>query len=223
MTRKLLIVPWFGPLPPWFPHWRTNIARLAEHGYHVHLDRDLHAFRQRCHDRLGVQCSVVAGEGKVHDYRAAFGVLYADVIDGYDFWGHTDLDCVYGRVEEWVTEEFLDDLDIHSNHIDYICGPWTLYRNRPEINELYEYHPDWKAILEHPDVTGWVEKGYTELVDAANDRDDLCRVYTMWQTRNLDSFDTCRLTDDGRLMEGHAERMMAHFRRVKVYPQGCIR
>lgn len=222
MTRKLLIVPWFGDLPPWARHWNRNVETLRKDGYTVALMRHLPTFARLCRERLGVECSVVAGEGKVHDYRAAFGVLYADWLNGYDFWGHTDLDCVYGRVQDWVTEEFLDGVDIHANHVDYVCGPWTLYRNRPMVNELFMQHPDWKAILEHPDTTGWVEKGYTQIVDEYHAAGELDRRYTMWQTKNLDSFDRCRLLPDGRLLEGVEERMMLHFRRTKEYPAGCI-
>ena len=223
MIRKLLIVPWFGDLPGWFPYWRANIeAALKADGYDVFMETDPVIFCSRVAEKLNLECRIVEGECKIHDYRAAFGILYADEILGYDFWGHTDLDCVYGRVDNWVTDEFLEGLDIHSNHVDYMCGPWSLYRNRPEVNHLFMEHEDWRGILENPDVTGWVEKGFTDLVDSAHDLGILRRRYTMWQTAKLDGFDTLRLQDDGRLMEGRHEVMMAHFRRTKEYPAGCL-
>jgi hypothetical protein len=95
--RKLLICPYFGDLPEWFPLWYSNIERLRDDGYELLFETIEDTFAERVHDVLGVKYP--RGDGyKVCDYRCAFGELYADELDGYDYWGHTDLDCVYGRV-----------------------------------------------------------------------------------------------------------------------------
>lgn len=158
----------------------------------------------------------------MHDFRHSFGLLYQDKLDGYDFWGHTDFDMVYGRVERWVTDAFLDNVDIHSNHVDYISGPWTLYRNTPVINSLFAVCEDWRGYLENPATLGWGETHYTRAVDKLVEGGHLRRVYSMWQTRNLDNFDSLHW-DGERLMEGSEEVMYAHFRRTKVYPERCVR
>lgn len=220
MTSKLLICPWFGPTPKWFDSWWRNISGLHKHGYDVLLDRQEDGFAKRVRDRLGVTWP--EGDGrKVCDYRCAFGVIYGPVLADYDFWGHTDLDCIYGRVERYVTEEFLSRLDIHSNHIDYVSGPWTLYRNTPAVNELFLNYPRWQDELERPGTTGWVEMAYSDIVDEAHRTKAIRRVYTNWQTKNLDDFSTVRFDGD-TLLEGPNEVMMAHFRRTKQYPKGCL-
>lgn len=220
MIRKLLICPWFGPLPEWFSLWKANVARLEPYGFDVFLEHDLERFKRRVDERLDIACPIVPGEGKIHDYRCTFGVLYEKELAGYDFWGHTDFDCLYGRVQEYVTDDFLGGLDLHSNHVDYVSGPWSLYRNSPDMNSLFTDHPDWEGHLENPTTTGWVEKGFTEIVDANHDHNAIHRVYTMWQTTDLNDFSTLHWEDD-RLMEGNREVMMAHFRRTKIYPEGC--
>lgn len=213
-------MPWFGLFPEWMPYYEANIERLVKLGYDFLFDQDVEKFRWRVWRKIGIKAPIVAGEGKVHDYRATFGVLYEDELRGYDFWGHTDPDCVYGRVDEFVTDEFLKDIDIHSNHVDYVCGPWTLYRNRLDVNELFWQTSEWEENLLNPCVTGWVEKGYTAEVDARHAAGQLNRIYTMWQTSNLNDFSTLHFDGD-RLLEGENEVMMAHFRRTKVYPEGC--
>jgi hypothetical protein len=35
---------------------------------------------------------------KLCDFRPAFGEIFADELTGYDFWGHSDLDLVFGRI-----------------------------------------------------------------------------------------------------------------------------
>jgi hypothetical protein len=219
-VKKLLICHWFGDLPEWFEDWRQNIATLEPFGFDTYIVTDRDEFAWRAEIALDVHYPDDADPRKACDYRCAFGEMFADVIAGYDFWGHTDLDCVYGRVERFVTDDFLAGLDIHSNHWEYVCGPWTLYRNTDVVNRLFERHPDWRSLMEEPDTNGWVETGYSELVDRAHDAGELRRAYTMWQTDRLDNFDSVRL-NDRVLLEGGRERMMAHFRRTKQYPVLC--
>lgn len=214
-----MIVPWFGPLPEWMPLYRRNIGRLEQHGYDFLFDHDLAGFKRRVKRRIGIDCPIVAGGSKIHDYRATFGALYADEIKGYDFWGHTDFDCVYGRVEQFVTDTFLNGCDIHTDGNDYVNGPWTLYRaDRGALPFAFMLARDWKEILASPESTGWVETSYTDTIRLiVRER----MVVTHWQHRQLDNFDRSFLNADGRLLEGPDERLLAHFRRTKVYPEGC--
>lgn len=212
MIRKLLICPWFGPLPTWFVEYEKNIAHLQDLGYDFLIDTDLPAFKKRVADILGIDCPIEPGTGKVWDYRPALGELYQKELEGYDFWGHTDFDCVFGNVDKWVTDDFLNDLDIHSNHGTYMCGPWSLYRNKSEVNSLFRQFPEWKTIMEHPHAFGWVEMQYSRIVENSG----LRYAYTFWQA-NPDRMHDLRM-DGTALYEGNTEVMMAHFRRTKVWP-----
>jgi Family of unknown function (DUF6625) len=221
--RKLMICPWFGPLPNWMIHWANNVSRLGPLGYDFLVYQDLPDFKRRVEERLEIECPIEPGTGKIHDYRCAFGVLFADEIKGYDFWGHTDFDCLYGRVDKWVTDDFLGDLDIHSNHATYVCGPWTLYRNSSVVNEFFKTCEIWDAMLTAEQTTGWVETEFSRALDIADAQGEIFRVYTMWQTKDLNRFTTLRWGADGALYEGDEEIFMAHFRRLnpKVYPRQC--
>lgn len=215
MIRKLLIAPWFGPLPSWFTLWSQNIARLTPHGYDLHVTTDRIDFNQRVKQTLGIENAIQDDGRKACDYRCAFGLIYADLTEGYEFWGTTDLDMVYGRVEQWVTDDFLNAIDLHSNHPTYVSGPWSLYRNIDDVNTLFQRHDDWHGHLTNPRTTGWVETEYSRVLEASG----LGYAYTNWQSRNLDNFDKLYWYRD-KLMEGSAEIAMAHFRRTKQYPAG---
>ncbi len=222
MIRKLLICPWFGPLPDWMDLWEANVEKiLVPEGYDILRPDSLDGFKARVKRVLGVGCPIVEGEGKIHDYRCTFGLLFERELEGYDYWGHTDFDCVYGRVGTFLPDQVLGAVDIFSNHIDYVSGPWSLYRNEPFINKLFQRYPEWRWHLENPDTTGWVEREFTGEVNGAHDEGLLVRRYESWQTRNLDDFSRVRFDDEGRLVEGEREIMVAHFRRTKVYPGGC--
>ncbi len=314
MIKKLFICPYFGTLPSWFDSYLANIELLKPLGYDWHVTTNLKLFRERVGDILGIQCPIVPGTGKVWDYRPALGVLFAEEVKGYDYWGHTDFDCVYGRVDRFVGDEFLcwrsepvesregsavgprndlqcercgtaydglkylgyfcrkcggmivfsnlfgerpentplperavspnqKPLDIHSNHHNYICGPWTLYRNVNRINNLFLLYKDWRKMLEGPEPTAWVETEFTALVDwAATGKGGgssefrtsavedpnvpiITRKYTHWQEQNPRDTSGITMAEDGTLRdrawaEKECEIMMCHFRHTKEYPKG---
>lgn len=63
------------------------------------------------------------------DFRPAFGVLFEEIFRGYDFWGHCDLDMVFGSVREFLTVAVLGRFDriLQRGHL-------SLYRNTSEMN-----------------------------------------------------------------------------------------
>ena len=204
-NKKIFILPFFGELPSWIDEWKENMKHL---NYDYIIDTDLDSFKARVKDILGIDCNIVEGTGKVWDYRPALGLLYAKEIEGYTHWGHTDFDCVYGDVDKYEPAEY----DIWSNHHNYIMGAWTIYKNTPEVNELFKKHDFWKVILSEENINAWAEKSFTDIVDTN------CNiVYTHHQSKDPNNFNNLTYKK-GKLYDGEDEIMMAHFRHTKVYP-----
>lgn len=65
-------------------------------------------------------------------FRPAYGFLFADLLVGYDFWGHCDLDVIYGDLRAFLGEEILSSYNKVLNR-----GHLTLYRNNPEVNRYF--------------------------------------------------------------------------------------
>lgn len=209
--KKKLILPWFGPYPVWLHRWVGNMERLKKYGYDYEIFSDLELFKQRVRDKLDIEPNIESGTGKPWDYRPAFGVLFEDELKGYDMWGHTDFDCVYGNPDHFIPDSFLETVDIYANHIDYISGPWSLYKNTKRVNELFYLTDCWKDLmLKEPN--GWVEKEFTK---TANEHVNI--KYVLNQTKNWNDFSNLRRIGD-ELYEGDQEVFMAHFRRTKEYP-----
>lgn len=227
--RKLMIVPFFGDEVPWMKHWLRNTERMQSLGYDFLLDTDEADFQARVSERLGIVCPRMHNNGNSWDFRPALGVLYADEIDGFDWYGHCDFDVVFGRVERWITDEFLAPLDVFGCHDDYMSGPFSLYRNTPAVRELFFESPVWRERLEHDGGIGWLETDYTAVVDRAHAEGRIVRRYEKFQTASQDDFSGCVLHEDGRLTENGVERMLLHFRRPrdengqKIYPLRCVR
>ena len=66
---------------------------------------------------------------KMCDYKTAYGDLFCDYIKDYDFWGHCDVDLVFGNIRHYITNDILENYDRIG-----LEGFFTLFRNSPEIN-----------------------------------------------------------------------------------------
>lgn len=217
MIKKLLILVWFGPYPKELNRWVANMEYLKQYGYDYLIFSNLKLFEQRVRDKLGIEPFIIEGTGKPWDYRGALGVLFEDEIKGYDYWGHTDFDCVYGDVNSFMPDEELVKYDIWSNHHNYICGPWTLYRNTEVVNNIFRQCPDWKERLTEPKATGWVEMGFSEMVDKLHEEGKINRLYTFWQGYDA-GIDFYVEFKNGKLYDRGTEIFQFHYNRRKRLP-----
>lgn len=222
MIRKLFITPWFGPLPPWMEHYWESARRLQAHGYDWLFTSDLEDFRRRVREKLGIGCPIVPGSGKLHDFRPALGLLYEDELRGYDFWGHTDFDCVYGNPSHFASDEFLSGVDLHSD-CPYVCGPWSLFRaNHAQLTSAFLECSEWREAMENPESSGWAEKQFSALMDRGHAEGRWRRRYTDWQgMRNPQDSSQLRF-EDGCLYDGQQEILFFHFRHIKRWPQQLV-
>jgi len=157
--HKLMIVQWQGPVPEWTHKWLENTRAITEagHGWHFLLDNDLDSIQDRI-SALGVTCPPLTGR-KLCDYRPALGEMYAPEIGSYEFWGHTDLDCVYGPLWDYVTDDLLADTDVFSNDRDpWMCGPFSLYRTDTATG-VFRRAREWRRVFEDPRHHAWDERG----------------------------------------------------------------
>ena len=209
--KKLLLVPFFGPLPEWYDKWEKSVFTLKRRGYELFITNDLEGFNKRCKSALGFKSSIVEGTGKLWDYRPTLGVMYKDVLEGFDFWGTTDLDVVYGNPDHFMPDAVLKEVDIISDEKNYIGGHWTLYRNIPAVNTLYMKHPAWTEILQDPKPSGWVETAYTEIAKSSGLRVKFQLVQASRDNEGLEYRDGC-------LYQNGKEVMLAHFKDQKRWP-----
>jgi len=84
---------------------------------------------------------------KLCDIKPAYGLLFSDILKDYDFWGHSDLDIVYGDIREFMTEALLAKYDIISVRHDYVTGTFALFRNNKKMNLLFKQSRDYKKVF----------------------------------------------------------------------------
>jgi hypothetical protein len=66
------------------------------------------------------------------DFRPAFGLLFEEHFAGYDFWGHCDLDMIFGDLRQFLRPEILAGHDriLQRGHL-------SVFRNSEEVNRCF--------------------------------------------------------------------------------------
>lgn len=104
-------------------------------------------------DKLQLQTGIEDAY-KLCDFKPAYGVLFSDLVAGYDFWGHSDIDIVFGNIRGFITEEVLNDYDIISVRPEFISGFFALYRNSEKISNLFKQSKDYKSVFRSRNYMG---------------------------------------------------------------------
>jgi hypothetical protein len=224
MLKKLLIRVWLGPLPEWTPQWLAHVEHLKQHGWDFLLLNDAADFAYRCERVFGFDVDPQPGTRKPCEFDPALGELYADKIAGYDFWGHCNLDAVYGRLDRWLSDNFLSDCDIFGNDPGAICGPLSVYRNASVVNALFRRVPGWQDIFQDQAFHGFDEGAFNAEVQRARGYAGLRFKAGFWQSHDTqpghDGTPQLSILPDGGLLDRVTgrETMMFHFHRFRRWP-----
>lgn len=147
LTSIALVIPYFGKLPDYFSVWKmsasfnetvdflffTDIDDLKSDGnikvYHMSFEE----FRGLIQKKFPFEISLMRPY-KLCDYKPTYGYVLEEYLKEYAFWGHCDIDLIFGDIRKFVTEEILSAYDKILEH-----GHFTLYRNTSEINKHFMY------------------------------------------------------------------------------------
>lgn len=149
MHKIIFIVPYYGKLPLSFREWVYTASFLSEQGIDFlfvsdleisfELPKNFRLFKASFEDikvRFQKNFSFeicLQTPYKFCDFRPAYGEIFADLLKGYDFWGHCDVDMLWGDVKSFITDSILEKYD----KIQYM-GHFVLYRNCDLMNSLYK-------------------------------------------------------------------------------------
>lgn len=145
-NRVALIVPYFGKLPDYFQvfldscSWNSSFDWLVfsddvtEYCYpnnvHFHY-MTFEECKELVQSRFDFTITLHKHQ-KLCDYKCAYGYIFSDYIRKFDWWGHCDLDQIFGDLSAFVTEEKM------AKYVKiYSLGHLTLYRNTEENNKRF--------------------------------------------------------------------------------------
>lgn len=69
---------------------------------------------------------------KLCDFKPAYGYIFNEYLKEYDFWGHCDLDVIFGDLRKYLPEKILKEYDKI-----YRAGHFSLYKNNSEVNKVF--------------------------------------------------------------------------------------
>lgn len=144
--KKCIIIPYFGKFPntieafimscknnsefDWLIFTDDKIKELPENVTIVYTS--LCEMKKLIENKLGFEINLSAPY-KLCDYRPAFGVIFEDYLKTYDFWGYGDIDLIYGKLSQFITDDILRKYDKI-----YPCGHLSLIRNIKVYNEAFK-------------------------------------------------------------------------------------
>lgn len=146
MKKICLLTVWMGKLPESFWLWQTTARKnstvdfyfitdnkeLSDEG-NVHIvNMTMEEARELFGQSVGFPVKLKEPY-KLCDYRPIFGKAFAEIVESYDFWGHCDIDLMFGDIRKFITDELLEQYD---KILD--AGCFILYRNCETMNNLYE-------------------------------------------------------------------------------------
>ena len=111
---------------------------------------------------------------KLCDYKPLYGDIFSDYILEYDFWGYCDLDCIFGNLRKFFTDELLNEYDRL-----LFLGHMSLYKNTKEVNERYKikwHGKSYKDMLEDENNIAF-DENYNDISINTIYRDNHFKIY----------------------------------------------
>ena len=167
MIKKCFVLTMFGTPFPWIDEFVDHVQHLEKYGWYwkifthnemqsegnVEFVKMTHEeFNNLVKKKTGVRPNLFqtpSGVPSVHvtDFYVASGLIFEDYLKDFDFWGITNLDVVYGRLDHYLQDSVLADCDIFTDDVGIINGVFSLFRNVVYINNLFKEIPYWKEAL----------------------------------------------------------------------------
>lgn len=161
--KTLLLMPYFGKWPEWFPlflescRWNSQFnwlfftdcgipddvpsnVRFVQISFDSYLDY--------ASKRLGIKLNY-NDSYKLCDLRPALGFIHEEELHNYRNFGYGDIDVIYGRLCNFLTDEVLDHQCI-STHMDRVSGHFALFKVCKENIHSFKKIPKVRKLMSDP-------------------------------------------------------------------------
>jgi len=146
MNKACLIIIWFGSLPNYFDLWSKSVGNNSNIDFMLITDADienhyipnnlivqrsnLSLIKDKFQNLFDFDISL-SSSYKLCDYRPCYGLAFSEELKKYEYWGHCDLDVIFGDVYSYIK----DKLGIYDRILNR--GHLCFYKNTPYMNSLY--------------------------------------------------------------------------------------
>tara|TARA_Y100000310_G_scaffold162471_1_gene162463 strand:- start:141 stop:995 length:855 start_codon:yes stop_codon:yes gene_type:complete len=151
MKKTCIIAAYFGDLPYYFPLWEESAQANPEINWLIFTDKEksredknikyvnttLKDISKLASKKLDEEINLKKPY-KICDLRPAFAVVFDEYLKGYDFWGHCDLDVIWGDIKKFLGMSYVWENDIITADRRRLCGPFCLFKNEEKTNSIYK-------------------------------------------------------------------------------------
>jgi hypothetical protein len=146
MKKMVFLIPYFGKLPNYFNLWLKSCEVNSSIDWILFIDDqssfnfpknvivnycDFEYLKAKISNALKVPI-ILNNPYQLCEFKVAYGVIFKDFISAYAFWGFCDIDVIWGKLTNFITDDILNDYD----KIGW-RGHLTLFRNIDEISEYF--------------------------------------------------------------------------------------
>jgi hypothetical protein len=162
MPKKIaMIIPFFGQWPQWMDLYLYSCSMNQIMDIYLFSDIPLTngnisnvkynytTFTDYCHrisETLNIQFCP-DNPRKLCDVKPFYGFIHQNELQGYDFWGTSDIDVLYGNLSCFINDKLLDNYDFISTHSDRVSGHFFLARNCKKMVEMPFQIKKWEKML----------------------------------------------------------------------------
>lgn len=150
--KVVFIIVYFGSLPRWFQYYLRSVSNNSDFNWLVFNDSSSNfelpdnlkiirlsknQFEELVSSKLDTRFVLHHGY-KLCDMKPAYGHIFSDYIEQYDYWGYGDLDLIYGEMKRFIGPLLSEQYDIISASERILVGHCTLFRNTRDLALLYQ-------------------------------------------------------------------------------------
>ena len=140
-SKICLIIPYFGRFPEYFNFWlksceynrcinwlliTNNIVDNPPDNVQV-INMQFDDLRKRIQKCFDFSISLDSYY-KLCDFKPCYGLVFREELKGYDFWGHCDMDLIWGNFTKFINDDILSKYDRF-----FTRGHLVIYRNTDEV------------------------------------------------------------------------------------------
>ena len=202
-----IILPFYGTFPIWVNaflrscNFNTELewlifseskapSYLPDNVQFIHLDKtDLSGL---IYKKTGIQHRL-DNPHKLCDFKPLYGHIFEEYIGDRTFWGHCDMDVIWGDMRAFLQHINYTSYDIISTRPHAISGHFTLYRNIEQLNLFYRQVPNYNKAFVGNNYQGF-DEGFFSFHLFNEIQNHSLRVKPYWEKRNcLDRAELQRL------------------------------
>ncbi len=150
-TKCCFIIPFFSNnVPDYFDLWAQSAGMNNEIDFLIFSNLDFNVekyknikvikmdfkevqqlIKEKLESLLNMKIKINAPY-KLCDYRPAYGLVFNEYIQGYDFWGFCDIDVILGKISSFINDELFENYDKLFFH-----GHFSLIKNNEKMNMIF--------------------------------------------------------------------------------------